>query len=288
METFVIFTSAAEHLAPNLRKKVNNLEFIFPEKNKEGQRFFPDGEVYTRIPGIKKLKKKRVIILHSGIPNPNAGLIELELILQILKDQKIRSELFFTYFPYGRQDKVFKLGETSAAESLVKKLINYYKVRKIYIIDPHFGERGWVKKYPVVSVSAVPSLAGKIKEDFGHDVLLVTPDKGAKRRTGILGLNKKRVNSFEVKPFSSKIAVKGRTIGVVDDMIGTGGTLLRFYEFAKDSGAEKIVALVTHGVLDAGIKKIKKRFTKLYLTNTINKKEVNVDVSDLIVDAIVS
>jgi len=44
--------------------------------------------------------------------------------------------------------------------------------------------------------------------------------------------------------------------------------------------------LVTHGVLDAGVKKIKKRFTKLYLTNTINKKEANVDVVDSIVKAI--
>lgn len=286
MKTFLIFTSTAEHLASNLKKKTNNLRFIFPKKNKESQRFFPDGEVYIRVPGIKKLKKKRVIILHSGIPNPNAGLVELELILQILKDQKIRPDLFFTYFPYGRQDKVFKLRETNAAESLVKKLTNYYQVRKIYIIDPHFGEGEWVKKYPVASISAVPFLTEKIKEDFGEDVLLVTPDKGGKRRTGILGLNKKRVNSFEVMPFSSKIAVKGRTIGVVDDMIGTGGTILRFYEFAKNSGAEKIVALVTHGVLNMGVKKIKKRFTKLYLTNTINKKEANVDVVDSIVKAI--
>jgi len=86
----------------------------------------------------------------------------------------------------------------------------------------------------------------------------MTPDKGAKRRTGISGLNKKRINSFEVLPFSSKIAFKGRVVGAVDDLIGTGGTLLRFCEFAKDSGAEKIVALATHGVLDAGVKKIKK------------------------------
>jgi len=57
METFLIFTSAAEHLAEKLKHKPNNSEFIFPEKNKEGRRFFPDEEIYTKIPGIKKLKK---------------------------------------------------------------------------------------------------------------------------------------------------------------------------------------------------------------------------------------
>ena len=286
MKTFVIFTSAAKYLATNLRKKASNLEFIFLGKNKEGRRFFPDGEVYIRIPKINKLKNKRVIVLHSGIPNPNSGLIELEMILQILKDHKIKPEVFFTYFPYGRQDKVFQLGEANVAESLVKKLINYYKVRRIYVIDPHFGKTEWVKKYPVISISIVPFLAEKIKEDFGENILFLSPDKGGKRRTGIFGLNKKRINSFQTEPLSLKIDVRGKIIGVVDDIVGTGGTLLRFYEFTKNSGAEKIVALVTHGVLNMGVKKIKKRFTKLYLTNTINKKEANVDVVDSIVKAI--
>ena len=208
------------------------------------------------------------------------------MILQILKDRKIRPEIFFTYFPFCRQDKTFELGETNVAENLIRKLIDYYGVRKIYSIDPHFGKTAWVKKYPIVSISAVPLLIKRIKEDFGRDILLLSPDKGGKRRTGISGLNKKRINSFKVKHFSSKISVKGKTIGVIDDIIGTGGTLLRFYEFAKSSGAEKIIALITHGVLDAGIKKIKKRFTKLYLTNAINKKEANVDITDLVADAV--
>ncbi len=282
MRTSIIFTSGTEHLAANFRKKTKNFEFIIPEKNKEGRRFFPDGEVYIRIPEINKLKLKRVVILHSGIPNPNSGLIELEMILQILKDRKIRPEIFFTYFPYCRQDKTFEPGETNVAENLIRKLVNYYGVKKIYSIDPHFGKTAWVKKYPVVSIPAIPLLIKRIKEDFGRDILLLSPDKGGKRRTGISGLNKKRINSFEVKHFSSKVIAKGRIIGVVDDIIGTGGTLLRFYEFAKNSGAKKVIALITHGVLDTGIKKIEKRFTKLYLTNTINKKEANVDITDLI------
>ena len=286
MRTSIIFTSGTEHLAANFRKKTKNFEFIIPGKNKEGERFFPDGEVYTRISRVNDLKNKKVIVLHSGAPSPNAGLIELELILQILKDHKIKPEVFFTYFPYGRQDKVFQLGEASVAESLVKKLINYYKVRRIYAIDPHFGKTEWVKKYPIISISIVPFLAEKIKEDFGENILFLSPDKGGKRRTGIFGLNKKRTNSFQTEPLSLKIDVRGKIIGVVDDIIGTGGTLLRFYEFAKNSGAKKVIALITHGVLDKGVKKIKKKFTKLYLANTISRKEANFDITDLIVDAI--
>lgn len=240
-----------------------------------------------RISEIKDLKRaKRVIILHSGIPDPNAGLTELELILQILKDNNIKPEVFFTYFPYCRQDKIFEFGETNVAENLIKKLIDYYRTKRIYVIDPHFGKKAWVKKYPIISISAVPLLMRKMKNDFGQDILLLSPDKGGRRRTGISGLDKKRINSFTVKPFSSKINIRGKTIGVVDDIVGTGGTLLRFYEFMDKAGALKIIALITHGVLDSGIQKIKNKFTKLYLTNTIGRREADVDIVDLVVDAI--
>ncbi|GAG54089.1 unnamed protein product [marine sediment metagenome] len=90
------------------------------------------------------------------------------------------------------------------------------------------------------------------------------------------------MNSFKVRFLSPKVNFKGKTIGVVDDLIETGGTLLKFYDFAKKSGAKKVIALITHGVLPVGISKIKKKYSKLYLTNTIEQKEANVDVADLI------
>ena len=286
MKNFVILTSTVEHLSSNLGGKLKNFEFIFPEKNKDGQRCFPDGEVYMKLPRMGDMKKGRVVVLHSGTPDTNTGLMELELILQILKDHQIRPELFFTYFPYGRQDKAFESGETNVAENLVKKFTDYYKVRKIYTIDAHFGKMPWVKEYPVENISALSSLIEKTKKDFGRDVLFLSPDKGGKRRTGIAGLNKKRINSFEVAPFSSEIPMRGEIIGVVDDMIETGGTLLRFCEFANNAEAKKVIALITHGVLDTGIKNVAKNFTKVYLANTVNRKEANVDISDLIAAAL--
>ena len=282
MKIYLIPTTTTKHLVKNLSATEKNLKIVFPDLSRDGKRLFPDGEIYVKILKTRRLKNKRVIVLHSGAPKPNEGLMELELILQILRDNKIEPEVFFAYFPYGMQDKVFEKGETNVAENLIEKLINYYQVKKIYIIDPHFGGRKWVKKYPIISISAVPILIEKVQKEFDRNILFLSPDIGGKRRTKIPGFKKKRLNSFDVKIFSPSSNLKGKIVGVVDDMIKTGGTLLKFYKIAKKAGAKKIIALITHGVMPDSISKIKRRYLKLYLTNTIKRKDSNVDITDLI------
>ena len=282
MKIYLIPTTTTKHLVKNLSATEKNLKIVFPDLSRDGKRLFPDGEIYVKILKTRRLKNKRVIVLHSGAPKPNEGLMELELILQILRDNKIEPEVFFAYFPYGMQDKVFEKGETNVAENLIEKLINYYKVRKIYTIDPHFGGRKWAKKYPIISISAVPILIEKVQKEFDRNILFLSPDIGGKRRTKIPGFKKKRLNSFDVKIFSPSSNLKGKIVGVVDDMIKTGGTLLKFYKIAKKAGAKKIIALITHGVMPDSISKIKRRYLKLYLTNTIKRKDSNVDITDLI------
>jgi len=289
MKSFIIPTSTAEHLAKIILKKNKAFKIIFPDLSRERKRYFPDQELYIKFSTryLSKFKSgKRIIVLHSGAPKPNEGLMELELILQILRDNKIRPEIFFSYFPYGMQDKVFKKGETNVAENLIDKLANYYKVKKIYVIDPHFEGRKWVKKYPIESISAVPILISRAKKHFRENILFLSPDIGGKRRTGIWGIKKERIDSFKVKISPLTIDLKGKIVGVVDDMIKTGGTLLKFAEIARKAGAKKILALVTHGVLASGVSKIKRKYSKLYLTNTIKQKESNIDITELILKAV--
>jgi len=284
MEINIIPTSQAEHLAKRLAKK--GLKVVFPEKNREGKRYFPDGEVYVKISKAEKLRG-RTIVSHSGAPNPNDGLIELEMILEILRKSKAKPiEVFFTYFPYGKQDNIFEKGETKAAENLIRKLADYYRVSKIYVIDAHFWGREWVKKYPMINVSAVNLLTRSALKDYPEAIFL-PPDIGSERRTGLelKGLEKKRIDSYSVKIKSNeefKRIVKGKVVGVIDDMVETGGTLISFYNQCKKCRAKEVIALVTHGVLLEGIERIKSKYSKLYLTNTINRKEANVDITDLI------
>lgn len=287
MPTNLILTSGAEHLVPKF-KHIQDFKIIFSNLNKDGKRSFPDGEIYTRLPNNIK---GETVIIHSGMPNPNRGLVELEMLLEVLRSLKASPiKIFFTYFAYGQQDDVFENGEVNFAESMVKKYIEYYKVQRIYVLDAHFFGRTWVKNYPIVNVSAVEMLETKAKKDFS-DIVFCAPDIGCQRRTGLKGVEKKRKNSFESEIKSSqelKQLVEGKNIGVVDDLLETGGTMTRFYDLCKSYNAKNIVALITHGVLPEGIERVKNKFSKLYLSNSIKNQYSNIDISPLIIKAITS
>ncbi len=282
---FVIPTTQARHLAKKLNSH-REFHAIFPALNRDARRSFSDGEVYVRIPESKNLTNQHVVVLHAGAPNPNKGLQETELILQILRDCEAKPiDIFFSYFPYGMQDRVFDKGETNVAENIVDKLVAYYGVRNIYIVDAHFLGRQWVKKYPISHVSAIPLLIEAVEKEYGEDLIFISPDVGSKRRTGIPGFTKKRFSSNIVQIYSSgerQNKMQGKTIVIVDDIIQTGGTLLSIYKECKKLGAKDVIAVVSHGLLNYGITNIKNTYSKLYLSNTISRKKTNVEISPLI------
>ena len=102
----------------------------------------------------------------------------------------------------------FEKGEINAAEELIKKLTDYYNGKKIYIIDPYFGGRKWIKKHPIINVSAIFFLIKEAKKEFGANIIFLSPDKGGKRRTGISGIKKERLSSFQIKHFTPKTSLR--------------------------------------------------------------------------------
>jgi len=282
--TTIISTTQTEHIA----KKLTNYNVMFIDKNKEGKRHFPDGEVYVRLSKIDEIVG-RVVVLHSGAPSPNQGFVELKMILEILKKSKASPvEVFFTYFPYGMQDKIKEKGETNMAENVIKELAEYYNVQKIHIIDAHFYGIEWAEKYQINNVSVSDLLNTAVSKDYPEAVFLA-PDAGSQKRTGLLGVKKKRRDSYQVKIQSNEDfekAVKNKTVAAVDDILETGGTLERFHDACIKHGAKDTVAVITHGALESGITRIKNKYSKLYLTNSINREEANVDISEIISNSI--
>ncbi len=282
----VIPTSSAFHLAR--RMESGGFTVVFPAPNKDGAYRFPDGESYLCLPEVEGLSG-RIVVLHSGAPDPNGGIAELELLLSLLRRNANASvEACFTYFPYGMQDHSFRPGEANAAADLLQKLSSYYGVRKIYAIDPHFSDHEWMKQYPFAVLPGFPLLQDAARREFG-ELVFVAPDKGSQKRANLAGLSKTRQDSYTVEfghDEAFAASVKGRNVAIVDDLVETGGTLVKCIERCREYGASKVVALVTHGVLPAGLERVGKAADKLFISNTIDRPEAEVDVTELILGAL--
>jgi ribose-phosphate pyrophosphokinase len=280
MSFTLIPTSNAEFLAEKM-KLPKGANLIRLEGNKDGRRIFPDGESYLRLPP-KKLKK-RVVVLHAGAPNPDQGVVELEMLLAALRDTGHKHiEIFFSYFPYGMQDGAKHPGETNSAKNLIEKLISYYKVKKIYVLDAHFHGKEWVRKYPVQNISALDLLKKAALKKYPNPIFMA-PDLGSQRRHDLKGTTKKRKNSFEIDLSHDEHfihMVKGQTVAVVDDIVETGGTAVKFAEVCKKVGVKKCIALITHGLLQSGIDRLKKNYSDVYVTNSISHVKKGIDISE--------
>ena len=66
------------------------------------------------------------------------------------------------------------------------------------------------------------------------------------------------------------VDVRGKNVLIVDDIISTGGTMVRAANLLREMGAEKVFVSATHGVFAEGaIERVSKVVDELAVTNTI-------------------
>src|SRR3989344_2468995 len=249
---------------------------------------FPDGESYVQIPGIETFKNEKVVVYHRLYPDPDKRIFELLLILSRLKKETKQIELFVPYLPYARQDKENKRGEAVSADVLCG-LLKSFGVQKLITFDCHFLDRpGNFKRrgLAIENRSAGKPLIAYAKKYFGKDkFLVISPDEGSSyfiENAQGHSLKKVRGESkasgettgihADIHTMEGEIDVEGKNVCILDDIISTGGTILRAIEHLKSRGAKKIIVGATHGVF-AGEKIAEKILSsscdELFLSNTI-------------------
>lgn len=281
---FVIPTRSAHHLLSGAKPSLSkSTRIITPTPNKEGLYHFPDGEAYLRIPGLKRAQ--HIVILHSGYPDPNGGLIELYMMLDIIGAYapKAKIDVVFACMPYARQDNAYYDGELNMAQTIILTLIKRYDVRHIWTIDAHFAHEKWVRGLPLTNITAYTNLLMSEASGDHPGIIFMAPDAGSSRRTHLKGAKKKRKNSYNVTlDLDQRFAhvVEGQIIGVVDDLLSTGTTLERFYQKVKGYGAREVYTLITHGVNPSGIERTLSLYDGLYMTNTVDSPHANVPINE--------
>ncbi len=282
----VISGKVSEGLAKKLAKKIR-AKYV-----KSELRVFPDGE--SKINIRAKPKKGKIIVVQSTFPPVDSNMIQALALISKAIQYSPNVIAVIPYLGYARQDQEFLPGEIVT----IKVIANLFKASgasKIIVVDIHSKIALKQFKIPSKNVSAVPELVKYFKKLRLKEPLVVSPDLGGTARakefakhfeTKFIALKKQRnrkTGKVLIKSSNHK-EVKGRDLVLVDDMISTGGSIIKATQFLKKQKCKRVFVACTHALLmNNAEKKIRKAgVSQIISTNTIPGKTSKVDVSSSI------
>ena len=258
-------------------------------------RTFPDGE--SKIT-IKKIPKKKIIVVvQSTFPPVDSNLLQLLSIVSQARKYSSKVYAVIPYLGYARQDREFLGGEVVTV-SIVGKMLKSVGAKKVIVVDIH--SKLALKQIGISSenISAVSNLANYIKRLKLKDPLVVSPDQGGTERakkfahvlkTDFIALKKNRDRKTgRINIVTAKVSVKDRDLILVDDMISTGGSIIKATQFLKKQKCRRVYVACSHGLFVNGAeKKIKQAgVTQIISTNTIPSNSSKVDVSKILAESL--
>lgn len=160
------------------------------------------------------------------------------------------------FLGYSRQDRKSS-GREPITAKLVIDILAVAGADRIVSIDLHTGQIQGFFNGPFDHLIGLPALADHLKDKFGKDCIIVSPDAGgvklADRYAGRLGvdlaiIHKRRIRKNQAEALYVIGDVQGKNCILVDDMIDTAGTICSAAELLKKQGAKSVSAAATHGI----------------------------------------
>ncbi|CAN5229723.1 ribose-phosphate diphosphokinase [soil metagenome] len=221
-------------------------------------RTFANGEIYARYDESVRGCDAFVIQSHT---NPiNEWLMEQLIMVDALKRASAkRITVVSPFYPYARQDKKGR-GREPISARLVADLYKAAGADRIMSVDLHAAQIQGFFDGPVDHLFAMPVLLEHFQKLLDPETLtVVSPDMGRVRVADIwsdkLGaplaiIHKRRDPLVPNKVTVHEIIgpVDGRVCLIVDDMIDTGGTIVKAAEALKKAGATKVIVAATHAI----------------------------------------
>lgn len=258
-------------------------------------KIFPDGESKVTVKGKPHNK---IIVVQSTYPPVDTNTIQALFLVSKARQYSSDVTVVIPYMGYTRQDKAFLSGEVISI-AVIASMFKAAGAKRIITVDTHSNIGLRYFKICVKNVSAIPLLAKYFKKLKLKEPLVVSPDlfwsQPAKEfaqhlETNFTALRKQRdrvTGKLRIK--TSKIKnLHGRDVILVDDMVSSGGTIIKASKFLKQKNCGKIFVACTHGVLlESAERKIKTAgVSDIVSTNTIPGKTGIIDVSETISNAI--
>jgi len=228
-------------------------------------RVFPDGESYIRL--TRAVEGETAVIVQTTAPMQDRKLMQLYMMASTAKELGARRVVCVVpYLAYSRQDKRFLDGEALSLE-LVIGILESLGVDDIIVVDIHNEEsmRTIQSRHnlKVHNLSAIPVLAGELRDKGFEGAYSLSPDKGAVKlaeaaskilggRYGFFEKFRDR-NTGEIEMKVVDLDVEGESAIVFDDIVSSGGTMAKAVEGLKGQGAERVAAACTHALFMEGV-----------------------------------
>ncbi len=209
--------------------------------------------------------------LHSGPDqSPNDKLCRLLFFIGALKDAgAARVTAITPYLCYARKDRRTKPSDpvTTRYVASMFEAVGTDAVVTVDVHNPAAFENAF--RCATVALTAAPLFVDYVKAIRGAGntkLCVVSPDPGGTKRADLLregleaALGQPVGKGFADKRRSAGVVsgdlfvgdVQGATVVIIDDLISTGGTLVRAARAALQAGAARVLALVTHGLFMPG------------------------------------
>lgn len=240
----------AQKVANNLKIKVSNIS----------KTIFSDGEMLVK--SSETVRNKKVYVICSLCSHDS--IIELLLFIDSLKRASAGNIVVIsTYMSYSRQDRKASQREPIGAK-LIARLLETSGVNKLITFDLHNPSIQGFYDIPVDDLRWMyPLTQSLLKEEKKMKFTIVSPDHGgAVRARRLAELITKEikiaiVDKRRTGPNVSEIVgllgdVKDKNCIIYDDIIDTGGTIIKAANYLKEKGAKKIYIAATHGLFSKG------------------------------------
>ncbi len=243
---------------------------------------FANGEIFVRFE--ESVRGCDAFVIQSHCQPINTWLMEQLIMVDALKRASAkRITVVMPFYPYSRQDKKHR-GREPISARLVADLFKTAGADRIMTVDLHTAQIQGFFDGPVDHLLAHTLLADHVHQTYaGVPVTVVAPDSGrvrvAEKWADMLGgcplafIHKTRDPLVPNQVVADRVVgdVAGRLSVVVDDMIDTGGTVVKATGSLLSAGASDVVVAATHGVLsgDAPAKLAASGTREVVLTNTL-------------------
>jgi len=288
-EIFVIAGPASPDLADRVAKGLG-AHLVATEL-----RVFSDGESKIKIDKMGK----NCVIVQSTYPPADTHLMQALMMAIKCADGAHDVCAVIPYLAYARQDRAFLEGEVVSI-ALVAKLLQSAGVRHVITVDIH-SKLAMSHFASVQNVSSIPLLAEYASRMMLCRPIAVSPDAGGADRAkefakhskiDALVLKKSRDRTTGEVKVDEKldIDVSGRDALLVDDMISSGGSIVKAAEVLHNKGAGKVYAMCAHALLigDAAQKIKAAGVQDIIATNSVPGEYAKVDLSPAIVEVVKS